>query len=180
MGLVLVTAPSRILRTPKQSPPGQQKWKGNLMKRAWLLKVWCVTCTFDDFKAGARDPIAHLSSVFRRPSPIMPALDDQGRNGNCASRSSVRELAFDRAAATAGCLRRLEWDGAKTWINCRCAAVTSLCPPKSCVIEPTAKATREFANVYASTLVTAPPRCIRIWFRRRRSCRAGIAHIARR
>jgi hypothetical protein len=73
---------SRILRTPRQSPPGQQKWKGDLMKRAGLLKVWCVTCTFDDFKAGARDPIAHLSSVFRRPSPIMPALDDQGRNGN--------------------------------------------------------------------------------------------------
>jgi hypothetical protein len=52
------------------------------MKRVWLLKVWSVTGVFDNLEAGARDPVPHFSSVLGRPSPIMPALDDHGRNGN--------------------------------------------------------------------------------------------------
>jgi hypothetical protein len=65
-----------------RSASGQQKWKGDGVKCGRLLELWRVTRVFDHFETGARDPIAHFSAVFRRPSPIMPALDDQRRNGN--------------------------------------------------------------------------------------------------
>ena len=115
-GLVLkvVWEPHRVPQSVRAaSTSGEQEgsaisWKAPGCSR-W--GVWPASSMIASASAG--DAVSHLGPVLRRPGPVVSALDDQGRNADEPSRSSVREFAFERAASTAAALRGLKRDRAK-------------------------------------------------------------------